>query len=248
MKQGTFLSVLFVIALISFDITLSVAYAKPTTTVYKVTKISSGGKLRLRAWPSSKSRIKISLPHNAKNITTTGKSKVVSKIKWKEVKWKGTRGWVIARHLKKTGSQVKSRNKVSKSKRTPQEFRGDRYDQTIEARGMKTSHVPKKNKIRRNLSCSGNTPKPWNMKLNLNGNKMSIRFPGRKALTVPLSYNEWTSTNKSRINLGGSRGRNTVVDVNLERTNSCRINSRKGKYVFEIKTTINNRFYSGCCR
>lgn len=288
MQRGTFVSALFVIALISIDITVSVSFAKSKITIYKVTKVSPGNKLRLRAWPSTKSRVKVSLPHNAKSLTETGKSKVVNGTRWVEVKWKKTQGWVSKNYLKKTGvllksnknqlsaKSVKSRNKASKpvskkkasSRNTrsiksktirrsidprievpPQEFGGDRYDQTIEksAKEVKVSRL-KKNKIRRKLSCLGNTPKPWSMKLDVNGNTMSIRFPGKKALNVPLRYNEWTSLNKTRVNLGGSRGRNTVADVNLERTNACRITSSNKRFRYEIKTTINNKFYSGCCR
>ena len=291
MKRGILFSALFIIALISFDATTSVANAKTNVSIYKVTRVSSGSTLRLRAWPSPKSRVKISLPHNAKNIRETGKSKVVNKIKWMEVRWKNKQGWVTAKHLRKTGVLVKSdkktkaprfaqsRNKVSKSKsdrkitsrntrsvkaktvgrrsskpvenkKPPQEFRGDRYDQTLEfsAKEIKTTFIPQKKKIKRKLTCSGKVPKSWNMKMDITGNNMSIHFKGRKALKVPLRYNEWTSKNKSRINLGGSRGRNLVVDVNLERTNSCHIGSLKGNNIFEIKTTINNQFYSGCCK
>lgn len=86
------------------------------------------------------------------------------------------------------------------------------------------------------------------MKLNVNANNMSIKFPKRKILKVPLRYNEWTSSSKSRMSLGGSRGRNVVIDVNLERTNSCRVNAIKRIFHYDINTTINNKFYSGCCR
>jgi len=288
MKQGTFISALFVIALITFDISLSVAYAKTKITIYKVTKVSSGKTLRLRAWPSTKSRVKVSLPHNAKDITETGKQKMLGSTKWLEVQWGKNKGWVNGKYLKKTGVLVKtakkslkknkhvakSRNKPprsttkrkvssrntrsikSKSKSTnapvempPQEFGGDRYDQTIElnAKEVKTSYVAK-NRSGHKLSCKGNSPKPWGMKMSISGNTMNIRFPGRSTLKVPLHYNEWTSNNKARMSLGGSRGRNTVVDVNLERSNSCRVGSSKDRYRYEIKTTINNQFYSGCCR
>lgn len=284
MKRGTFISALFVVALISVDISLSIAHAQTKTTIYKVTKVSSGKTLRLRAWPSPKSRIKVSLPHNAKDITETGKRKKVGRTKWIEVRWGKNKGWVNSRYLKKTGvllktdkqiasktkPPAKSRNKASRkiSKRKtssrntrskksipanvplempPQEFGGDRYDQTIETREIKTAYVPKGN-ITRKLSCLGDTPKSWNMKLSLNGNTMNINFPGRRPLKVPLRYNEWTSNNKARMSLGGSRGRNTVVDVSLERTNSCRVSSSNRRFSYEIKTTINNQFYSGCCR
>ncbi len=102
MKQIT-LSIFIVLALISIDATISVAYAKSNITIFKVTKVSPKGKLQLRAWPSPKSRIKVSLPHNAIDLTETGKKKILGKTKWLEVNWKNNRGWVNAHYLKKTG-------------------------------------------------------------------------------------------------------------------------------------------------
>ena len=102
MKQIT-LSAFIVLALISIDLSFSMAYANSNITIYKVTKVTSRNKLQLRAWPSPKSRIKVSLPHNAVDLTDTGKEKVLGKAKWIEVKWKDNRGWVNAHYLKKTG-------------------------------------------------------------------------------------------------------------------------------------------------
>lgn len=290
MKRGTFISALFVIALITFDISLSVAYAKTKITIYKVTNVSSSKTLRLRAWPSPRSRIKVSLPYNAKDITATGKKKKLGRTQWLEVHWGKNKGWVNAKYLKKTGVLLrtaikpsatlptkkkhiaKSRNKPPKTNSTikrkissrntrsiksknipieipPQEFGGDRYDQTLEmnAKEVKTAYTPK-NRSAHKLSCKGLSPKPWSMKMSFNGNIMNIAFLGKPTLKVLLRYNDWTSNNRVRMSLGGNRGRNSVIDVNLERTNACRVGSFKNRYRYEIKTTINNNFYSGCCR
>jgi len=102
MKQIT-LSAFIVLALISIDLKISMAYANSNVTIYKVTKVSTRNKLQLRAWPSPKSRIKVSLPYNAVDLTDTGKKKVLGKTEWFEVKWKDNQGWVNARYLKKTG-------------------------------------------------------------------------------------------------------------------------------------------------
>ena len=290
MKRGTFIPALFVIVLITFDISLSIAHAKTKITIYKVANVTSGKNLRLRAWPSPKSRIKVSLPYNAKDIIATGKKKKLGRTQWLEVFWNKNKGWVNAKYLKKTGVLLKtaiksdvtspikekhiakSRNKATKinsstkrkisSRNTrsiksknipiempPQEFGGDRYDQTLEmnAKEVKTAYAPK-NKSSHKLICNGISPKPWNMKMSVSGNTMNITFLGKPSLKVPLRYNDWTSNNKVRMSLGGDRGRNSVIDVNLERTNACRVGSSKKRYRYEIKTTINNSFYSGCCR
>lgn len=97
------LSAFIVLALISIDATISMAYAKSNITIFKVANVSSKNKLRLRAWPSPKSRVKVSLPFNAIDLLETGKQKHLGKSKWIEVTWQNNQGWVNARYLKKTG-------------------------------------------------------------------------------------------------------------------------------------------------
>ena len=97
------LSAFIVLALISIDATISMAYAKSYITIFKVTKVSTKNKLRLRAWPSPKSKVKVALPHNAVDLLETGKKKTLGKSKWIEVTWQNHQGWVNARYLKKTG-------------------------------------------------------------------------------------------------------------------------------------------------
>jgi len=104
-------SAFIVLALISIDATISIAYAKSNITIFKVTKISTKNKLRLRAWPSPKSRVKVSLPYNAVDLLATGKKKNLGKSKWIEVTWQNNQGWVNARYLKKTGVLPISINK-----------------------------------------------------------------------------------------------------------------------------------------
>lgn len=94
---------LVVVALITIDLSISIAYAETKVKIYKVTKVSSSGKLRLRAWPSTKSRVKASLPYNAHDLVETGKQRIVGKSRWVEVKWQENIGWVNSRYLIKTG-------------------------------------------------------------------------------------------------------------------------------------------------
>ncbi len=102
MKRIT-LSAFIVLALITIDVTISMAYAKQKTTIYKVSNISTNSKLQLRAWPSPKSRVKVSLPHNAKDLVETGKEKNLGTSKWLQVSWRDNLGWVNSRYLSKTG-------------------------------------------------------------------------------------------------------------------------------------------------
>ena len=92
-----------VLALVVIDASISMTYAKTKTTIFKVTEISPGKTLKLRAWPSTKSRVKNRLPYNAKDLTETGKQRIVGKTKWLEVNWQDTQGWVEANYLTKTG-------------------------------------------------------------------------------------------------------------------------------------------------
>ncbi len=101
------LSAIIVFALISIDASITMAYAKTTTqkkiTIFKVNKVSPSNTLKLRAWPSTKSRIKQRLPYNAKDLTETGKQRIIKGTKWVEVNWKKDKGWVISNYLQKTG-------------------------------------------------------------------------------------------------------------------------------------------------
>ncbi len=154
------ISAFIVFALITVDV--SIAYAKTSAdkkiTIFKVNKVSPTNTLKLRAWPSTKSRIKQRLPYNAKDLTETGKQRVISGTKWVEVNWRKDKGWVNANYLKKTGvllrpnlqsnkvnSNIASRNNksINATQQTakviatpveslndrPIEYGGDRYDQ-----------------------------------------------------------------------------------------------------------------------
>lgn len=270
------LSVFIVLTLIFIDASISVSYAKSKITIFKVTKVSPKHKLHLRAWPSTKSRVKKSLPYNAKDLTETGKSRIIGKTKWMEVNWKNTRGWVNARFLKKTGvllhankSSVKmaspaSRNtkstRVAKTKEKmtirpvisnenlpPQSFGGDRYDQPVPQLASSEVRTAYKGKpSNKLLNCSGKTPNRWDIKLNMSNKKMIVKLKHKKSFNVPIKYHEWASPTKLRMNLGGERGRN-IVDVNLEKTDACNNGLSKINFTYQINATINRQFYSGCC-
>lgn len=114
MKQIT-LPVFVVLTMIALDLSLSIAYANNKTTIFKVAKVSPSGKLQLRAWPSTKSRVKVSLPYNAKDLLETGKQRDIGKSRWVQVKWQDNIGWVNNRYLKKTGVLL-SQNKAVASR------------------------------------------------------------------------------------------------------------------------------------
>jgi len=107
------LPVLIVFALITIDLSISIAYADTKVKIYKVNKVSTSGKLHLRAWPSSKSRVKTSLPYNAYDLVETGKQKIVGKSRWIQVTWKENTGWVNSHYLLKTGVLLKSDGALS---------------------------------------------------------------------------------------------------------------------------------------
>ena len=162
--QRVILSVFVVLALITIDATFSKTYADTKIKIFKVIKVPPHEKLQLRAWPSSKSRIKKSLPFNAKDLTETGKKRAIGKTQWIEVNWKNNRGWVNSSYLKKTGVLLKAKSKniavlrASRNKNTTKQtaenstdilpvipnntqdempttdILGDRYDQPIQVK------------------------------------------------------------------------------------------------------------------
>ena len=83
--KHTILSTLAVLAILSSNTVLSTAYADTKVKIFKVSQLTKKQKLKLRAYPSPKSRIKVSLPYNAKDITETGKKKKVGRTTWRQV-------------------------------------------------------------------------------------------------------------------------------------------------------------------
>ena len=270
------LSALVVVALIMFDATLTMAYAETKVTIFKVTKISPQNTLKMRAWPSNKSKIKVKLPHNAKDLTETGKERMISGSKWVEVNWQKNKGWVNARYLKKTGvllhaNKIASRNpkatasaspSISKVISTPveslndrpQELAGDRYDQTIEenvatnvAEKVSYSESTKRASKQEILSCNGKNPSYWNIKLDMSNQNIQVKFPQKAGYNVPIKYHAWATDSKLRMNIGGTKGRN-IIDVNLEKTNACYNDMTQSALAYEVNATINDQYYSGCCQ
>ncbi len=271
MKRIT-LSAFIVLALISIDVTISTAYAKSNITIFKVTKVSTKSKLQLRAWPSPKSRVKVSLPYNAVDLTETGKKKSLGKTQWLEVYWKENRGWVNARYLKKTGvlpNRSPSRGTIaSKTSRNVQTIRnsektnaltstmpdipvrGNRYSQPtqLSAHEVKTAYSGsvKDSENDKILSCVGSSPHQWNIQMDVGKKTMRVKSKTLAAFYVPINYHEWASPSKIRMNIGGNKGRN-IVDVNLEKTDACSTGLSRKNYRYEVNAKINRDFYSGCC-
>jgi len=267
------LSALVVIALIMFDASLSLAYADSKVTIFKVNKVSPSNTLKMRAWPSNKSRIKVRLPYNAKDLTETGKQRVVEGSKWLEVNWQKNKGWVKSQYLTKTGvllhaNKITSRNpKASKAASPqisrvlaeppveslndrPQELAGDRYDQTLEdviAEKVSYSESVQRQQNREILSCNGKNPSYWNIKLDMSNQNIQVKFPQKAGYNIPIKYHAWATPNKLRMNIGGTKGRN-IVDVNLEKTNACFNDMTNSAYAYQVNATINDEYYSGCCQ
>ena len=262
-----------VLGLMIIDASISMTYAKTKTTIFKVTEVSPGKTLKLRAWPSTKSRIKSRLPYNAIDLTETGKQRIIDKTKWLEVNWQDTKGWVEANYLTKTGVLVRADNKASRNSNAlkqqpdqqitrtivapvesldekPEELVGDRYDQPIQmaASEIRTAFTENEEQSASTqmLLCDGTNPKYWNIKMDVADRNMQIRFSKNQVFNVPINYHAWATPNKLRMNIGGNQGRN-IVDVNLEKTNACYNGITKTRFSYEVNATINKDFYTGCC-
>lgn len=266
------LSTLIVVALIMFDASLTMAYADTKVTIFKVTKVAPQNTLKMRAWPSTKSKIKVKLPYNAKDLTETGKERIISGSKWVEVNWQKQKGWVNSRYLKKTGvllhaNRSSSRNvnatvntspsisrvissPVESLNDRPQELAGDRYDQTIEetvAEKVSYSESKKRTNNQDILSCNGKNPSYWNIKLDMSNQNIQVKFPQKAGYNVPIKYHAWATSNKLRMNIGGTKGRN-IIDVNLEKTNACYNDMTQSALAYSVNATINDQYFSGCCQ
>ena len=271
------LPVFIVVALITIDLSISVAYAETETEtkvkIYKVTKVSQSGKLRLRAWPSTKSRVKASLPYNAHDLVETGKQRIVGKSRWVQVKWHENIGWVNSRYLMKTGMLLRPTGNNKATGRTnrvvqnsdkvisntailplPYEYRGDRYDQTIKPTPVtvasKTTYLAttsKRNSSKWILNCSGNTPKNWKIKMDVSSKQMFVKLANSKEFRIPITYRKWAPGGQIRMEIGGGKGRN-LVDATLEKTFACNNGLSKTNYSYRVNAAVNRgELLSGCC-
>lgn len=264
------ISVLSVLAFLSVNTILSTTYADTKITIFKVSQLSKKQKLNLRAYPSPKSRVKVSLPYNAKDLTETGKQKKVGRTLWRQVNWNNEQGWVNANYLKKTGVLLRkgdtakaaasssSRNIINRAKvistpdiipeDKPQSFGGDRYDQPVKmtASDVKVAFSEDGSQEQTIFRCEGDKPKQWNITMDTSKNSMVLKMPDRSSFTMPINYHEWESPSKVRMSLGGDKGRN-MVDVNLEKTNNCKNDNTSRVFSYEVNATINKNFYFGCC-
>ena len=274
MKHKT-LAALAVAALILVDVTLTISHAENTknkVTIFKVTKVASNDSLNMRAWPSTKSRIKNKLPYNAKDLTETGKQRVVDGANWIEVNWQKNKGWVKSHYLVKTGvllhaNKIASRNPKATTNASshisailptddqllneePQELAGDRYDQSLEegvAEKVSYAESTKRNRGQQILSCNGKNPSYWNIKLDMANRNIQVKFPQKSAYNVPIKYHAWASENRVNMNIGGTKGRN-IIDVNLKKTNACYNDMTQSALAYEVNATINDQYFSGCCQ
>ncbi len=274
--KKTLITTLSIISILATTTVISTAYADKKITIFKVSHLKKKQTLKLRAYPSPKSRIKVSLPYNAKDITETGKKKKVGRTTWRQVNWNEQQGWVKTQYLKKTGMLVKketttkasnnnnpvasssSRNILKRAKiihtpvikpeDKPQSFGGDRYDQPVKmsATDIKVAYSERGAKTQRIYKCEGNKPRNWNITMDMTNGNMRLNLPNRSSFSMPINYHEWESKSKLRMNLGGDKGRN-MVDVNLEKTNSCRNDGSSKTFSYEVNATINKSFFFGCC-
>lgn len=288
MKQHL-MAVFIVLALIGVDLSISIAHAQTKVKIYQVTKVSPHGKLRLRAWPSSKSRIKASLPHNAKDLVETGKQRDIGKSRWVQVKWQEHTGWVNSHYLEKTGvllrphKAIASRNNKSLDKsnelalkpetgkapvsnnisditpnsgeQLPNEYQGDRYDQTlqpvqqvsIENKTDLTASKKKQATSRWVLNCAGNSPKSWKIKMDVAAKKMFVTLADHPEFNIPITYRKWAPGGQVRMEIGGGKGRN-LVDATLEKTYACNDGLSKTNSYYKVNAAVNRgELLSGCC-
>ncbi len=82
-------------------ITFAIPFSAIAQDIYKVVHVAAGDTLNLRAYPSSKSRIKIKIPHNASWIVKRGVQKKVGRAVWSKVVWSHEEGWVNSHFLSK---------------------------------------------------------------------------------------------------------------------------------------------------
>ena len=276
MKQIT-LSAFIVLSLISIDATISMAYANSNIVIYKVTKVSTNGKLQLRAWPSPKSRIKVSLPHNAIDITDTGKEKMLGNTKWLEVKWNNNQGWVNSRYLAKTGvlpgrrvspnnniASSASRNINNNTKVTnnavatreptsneiPQMPTENRYSYPTQlaAKEFKTSYSASLDATKEEKTLACVGSFPNPWSITMDMTNKKMRVISQNKAPFYVPISYHHWASPSKVRMNiGGTKGRNLIDVNLEKTDACSTGLSRKNYMYEVNATINREFFSGCC-
>ena len=278
------ISAFIVFALISIDASITMAYAKTNTvnadnkiTIFKVNKVSPSNTLKLRAWPSTKSRIKQRLPYNAKDLTETGKQRVITGTKWVEVNWGKDKGWVNSNYLQKTGVLLRakqtnstvasSRNNksVNAPQRTarvlaapvkslndrPAEYGGDRYDQQPTqdaATEMKTAFDINDAQQSNAKMLLCNGKSPKLWNIKMNVANRNMNIKFGKNKAFNVPINYHAWATPNEVRMNiGGNQGRNNVEVNLEKTNACYNGLSKTRFTYEVNATVNREFYSGCC-
>lgn len=258
------LSAFIVLALISIDATISMAYAKSKITIYKVTKVSTRNKLQLRAWPSPKSRVKVSLPYNAIDLTETGKKRVIGKAKWLEVNWKNNRGWVNARYLKKTGVLLRQ-NTQATTKIAASTPRANRNARSTTKNDVKT--VAKKSIIRSRPTPNAMPQMPtenrYNQPTQIASTEMKTAYSAKNSATdnkilrcIGSSPRPWSikmNVADKRMQVSFKNGKSFNVPINYHEwasNNKVRMNigGNKGRNIVDVNLEKTNACSTGLSR
>ena len=88
--------VITVIVFLSWFVQPAIVSADP---IYKVKRVGQGSSLNLRAFPGSKSRVKVAIPHNASWVVKRNRTKKVGRSVWNKVIWNKEEGWVNSHFL-----------------------------------------------------------------------------------------------------------------------------------------------------
>ncbi len=242
MKRTLLTAMLLISSLFLSSFALATAQLK----VYQVTNVKQGDSLNMRAWPSTKSRVVVALPHNAKWVASNRNPVKKGASNWQQIIWNGESGWVNTKYLKyDAASTYKARQ---------------RRNHRVNQQGHSSRNVTRKAPVRRVaravvskpagkqvfMECGGAAPF-WNISMNFTGKSLKVDLRDGKKFTSPLYYRKWLKkSNKMVVNSG--RGRN-AVRATLTKTNACTDGITNIKYPFSISATVaGNKKVSGCCR
>ncbi len=244
MKKQTWINILLIAGLLGINI----ASAAPELKVYKVTNIKQGSSLNMRAWPDTKSKILVALPHNAEWLAYSGSSTKKGSSSWKKIHWNSQTGWVNDKYLKydpdNTAKAIERRNHRLKQKNQSITSRNTPQPTANKTTIQKAATAPKQKEVV--LACGGSAPF-WNIHMNLTSKKIKVNLEDGKPFTAPLYYRKWT-TGKNEMRVNGGRGRN-FVQATLDKTNACSDGLTNIKYPFSITATVGNtKQVNGCCR
>lgn len=203
--------------------------------VYQVNRVAADDTLNFRAVSGVDGDVISKIPHNAKFIKSTGKTRKLGRSVWVEIYWGGKRGWVNKYYLLEQkrvgGTKSVGQKKPEKKKVTPRK----KSDKAKDKQTKKSAVY---------MQCSGTEPF-WTIKVT--EKQMEVHVMDAEKYQVAVDFRKQSANNTSIAVVAGRRG-NAFTSAFLQKVEVCSDGMSDKQYPYSVTALLNGRrVVSGCC-